>query len=93
MKLDTECIISLRKTNEYGYVTYPKYFNGKFSKIYEYEEVWIAVHGEIPVGENIYHKCKVRNCINVEHMFMATNPMVLMTNNWIRNWERLEKGE
>lgn len=34
---------------------------------------WEDVHGPIPDGMTIDHLCRVRNCVNVEHLELVTN--------------------
>lgn len=34
---------------------------------------WERVHGKIPHGLHILHKCDTPNCINVEHLFIGTH--------------------
>lgn len=33
---------------------------------------WTLVHGEIPPGRFVLHRCDVPNCINVDHLFLGT---------------------
>lgn len=41
-------------------------------KYYHHRWEWMQAYGPIPEGALILHTCDVRNCINVEHLFLGT---------------------
>lgn len=64
------CLLWLRSTygNGYGSV-----FNSRTKRVGRaHRFAWEAVHGPIPVGLHVLHKCDVPSCINPAHLFLGT---------------------
>lgn len=40
---------------------------------YAHRRAWEAIHGEIPKGQTIHHRCENKACVNVDHMELHTN--------------------
>lgn len=60
------CLIFLGADNGNGYGQF-QYNNGKRNG-YAHRYAWERVHGPIPDGLTVDHLCRVRRCVNVEHM-------------------------
>lgn len=63
---DEPCILSDWNPSSYGYGF--KSMGGR----YAHREAWESVRGPIPAGMVINHLCRVRLCINVNHLEVVT---------------------
>lgn len=68
----------------YGRSTYGNFWlsRGRFVRAHRY--AWERVHGPIPRGFHVHHKCRNRLCVNVEHL----EPMRAPQNIGLGNKER-----
>lgn len=50
---------------------------------------WTGVHGPIPEGMTVHHRCHQRRCVNVEHLELLTNEQNARRNrdglDWVRD--------
>lgn len=65
---ETGCLRSEQQLNSSGYGTvYAEYFG-----IGNHRVVWIAERGRVPAGHELHHQCRVRSCVNVDHLIAVT---------------------
>ncbi len=64
----SDCILWCGRIDKLGY---GMIWNGqKAVKAHRFS--WELVNGKIPDGINCLHKCDIRNCVNVEHLFLGS---------------------
>lgn len=59
------------RLGRYGYRTVGTKSAGR-RIVYAHREAWERKYGPIPPGMVIDHLCRVRNCVNVEHLRVVT---------------------
>ena len=67
--LDTSCILWTKSVGSHGY---GQTWDGE-TVVLAHRYEWEKLHGPIPDGMTIDHICRVRRCINVEHLRLLSN--------------------
>lgn len=65
----TDCVIWKGAVNSKGYPCFA--VDGKSQLAHRL--AWVDARGAIPEGLTVDHTCRVRNCVNVEHLELVTN--------------------
>lgn len=72
------CWISRYSTGSHGYAQVGWSLRGhpsgkKNQMVLAHRASWVAVNGQVPLGMTIDHLCKVRRCVNPDHLRMLPN--------------------
>lgn len=69
----TGCHLWTGRMSEDGYGKFRVYADAKSSQTGAHRAAWLATKGDIPEGLVVDHLCRVRNCVNPDHMELVTN--------------------
>lgn len=69
----TGCHISTYSAGSHGYAQVGWNEEGERTVMLAHRALWIAMMGPIPKGYTLDHMCKVRKCINLDHMRLLIN--------------------
>src|SRR6185436_14753653 len=64
-----KCIIWKKAISSTGYGA--TFYKGK--NISAHRLTWIKNNGEIPKGLLVLHKCDIRSCVNIEHLWLGSH--------------------
>lgn len=83
------CVLSTYSVASHGYAQIGwKDADGIMRGTTAHRAAWTAVHGPIPDGMTVHHRCHERRCVNVEHMELLTNEQNARRNRDGLDWER-----
>ena len=71
VEAETACWLWQKNINKAGYGHYQPSFRGKTYRAHRL--IFELVKGHIPDGLEIDHKCRVKNCVNPEHLELVTH--------------------
>lgn len=66
---NTGCILWEKTLNQYGY---GQFTDSKRKTQTAHRAIWILHYGSIPEDKQINHKCDVRACVNIEHLYLGS---------------------
>lgn len=67
------CLISRYSLGSHGYAQIGWWDSGRSRMVLAHRAAWTAVHGQVPAGMTLDHICKVRRCVNPEHLRLLSN--------------------
>lgn len=67
------CWISRYSVASHGYSQIGWQNSGSRHVVLGHRAAWVAAHGQVPLGMTIDHLCKVRRCVNPEHLRLLPN--------------------
>lgn len=70
--LPTPCLIHPNATVRTGHVQLEWRAGDRKTRIYAHRLAWMSMHGPIPDGMVVRHKCDVPNCVNPDHLELGT---------------------
>jgi hypothetical protein len=66
---------------------------GRFSKKTAHRVAWELIHGPIPRGKYVLHKCDVRSCVNASrHLYLGTHDDNMRDKGERCSFERMPRG-
>lgn len=69
----TGCWLWQLKLNHKGYAYENLLVNGVYKKVRVHKKHWVEQHGPVPPGLMLDHKCRVRRCVNPDHLELVTH--------------------
>lgn len=66
------CWISTYSTGSHGYAQIGWQTEGARQMVTAHRASWVHAHGQIPEGMTIDHLCRVRHCVNPDHLEPVT---------------------
>ena len=70
---DDGCWLSRYSVASHGYAQIGWQDKGDRHVVLAHRAAWVAINGQMPMGVTLDHLCKVRRCVNPEHLRMLSN--------------------
>jgi len=84
------CIVQTsHQLNQDGY--FRKVINNRLTMVHKY--LYELYHGVVPVGKEVHHICRVRECCNVEHLVLKDKGFHVGQHNTHRSLARLREAK